>query len=102
MKKELKKSIGPKDIASLSENALSEKILVMLKDPEGLYAIDHFSTGSGPFFYLRMRHKCYTFVGIDAMGECIALTEDGCTLTEDLFFTGSPVLHCKQAARAGV
>ena len=83
MKKELKKSIRQKDIACLPENELSERILVMLKDPEGLYAIDHFSTESGPFFYLRMRHKCYTFVGIDAIGECVALTEEGCTLPEE-------------------
>lgn len=46
--------------------------------PDSDFAIDHFSWKTGPFYYLRMRHKCFTFIGVDAMGECIALTDIGC------------------------
>ena len=28
-----------------------------------------------------MRHKCFTFIGVDAMGECEALTDTGCRLS---------------------
>ena len=59
-----------------------EELLTLLTPKEGRYAIDYFSTKDGPVFYLRMRHKCYTFIGVDAMGECVALTEHGCTLAE--------------------
>ena len=83
MKKELNRSTAQDDCSDLSEKELYERLLAMLKAPEGLYAIDYFSTGGGPFYYLRMRHKCYTFVGIDAIGECVALAENGCTLQEE-------------------
>ncbi len=59
-----------------------ERLVQLLKQPDGLYALDYFSEKSGPCFYLRMRHKCYTFIGVDAIGECVALTESGCRLTE--------------------
>lgn len=58
-------------------------ILNLLQQPDNLYAIDYFTTKEGPLFYLRMRHKCYTFIGVDAMGECAALTEKGCSLSEE-------------------
>lgn len=101
MKKELKKQ-GDEEIDALSENVLSGRILSMLKDPECLYAIDYFSAEDGPCFYLRMRHKCYTFVGIDAIGECIALTEEGCLLSQEKRPKGGRLLesnenmHCVQ------
>lgn len=81
---------------------VKESILDLLKDPEGNYAIDYFSTESGPLFFLRMRHKCYTFIGVDAMGECVALTETGCSLSEEerpkggRYLKSSPDRRCEQ------
>lgn len=73
-------SEGQKGIDSISREALVN----LLKDPErGLYTIDYISMPEGPCYYLRMRHKCYTFIGVDAMGECVALTEKGCLLSEE-------------------
>lgn len=66
-----------------SADELREQLLDLLSEPEGLYAIDCFSGIKGPFYYLRMRHKCYTFIGVDAIGECIALTKEGCRLLEE-------------------
>ena len=49
-----------------------------------------------------MRHKCYTFIGIDAMGECISLSDNGCMLSYEERPTGgrmlksSPTLSCEQ------
>lgn len=57
-------------------------LLELVNQPDGLYALDYFSEKDGPCFYLRMRHKCYTFIGVDAIGECVALTKEGCSLTE--------------------
>ena len=62
---------------------LREQLLTMLSEQRGLYAIDCFSGKEGLFYYLRMRHKCYTFIGVDAIGECIALTKKGCRLSEE-------------------
>lgn len=68
---------------SEEEMVLFRQILIeLLADENGLYAIDYFNEKSGPCFYLRMRHKCYTFIGVDAIGECVALTDEGCELTE--------------------
>lgn len=54
-------------------------LLALLQDQEkGLYAIEYVSTPQGACFYVRMRHKCYTFIGVEAMGECAALCENGC------------------------
>ena len=47
------------------------------------YAIDRMSVSGGEFFYLRMRHKCFNFIGADAFGECEALSDEGCTLSFD-------------------
>ena len=55
-----------------------EHMLGLLK--ERPIAIDRFADPRGYFYYLRMRHKCFTFIGVDAMGECMALSESGCTL----------------------
>ena len=60
------------------QRELKEHLLLLLDDKAGFYAIDRTSSPKGPFYYLRMRHKCYTFIGVDAMGECVALTEEGC------------------------
>lgn len=74
----------------------------LLNQPEGLYALDFFSEKDGPCFYLRMRHKCYTFIGVDAIGECVALTRTGCSLagTErpkgGRFLESKPGGHCVQ------
>lgn len=47
---------------------------------ESKCAIDSFAAERGRCYYIRMRHKCFTFIGVDAMGECIALTDQGCSL----------------------
>lgn len=61
--------------------SLREALLQLLQQPDGLYALDFFQEKDGPCYYLRMRHKCYTFIGVDAIGECVALTSNGCSLT---------------------
>lgn len=65
------------DFSKLPQDKIKEPLLNLLKKKK-LYAIDRAVSAKGPFYYLRMRHKCYTFVGVDAMGECVALTEEGC------------------------
>ncbi|MBQ6806592.1 MAG: hypothetical protein IJO97_04080 [Lachnospiraceae bacterium] len=73
-------SLSPEDmLASLEQNeTTAESIETLLQN--SLFAIDSFQMRGGAFYYLRMRHKCFTFIGVDAMGECIALTESGCSL----------------------
>ncbi len=67
-----------------------------------MYAIDRTQTCEGLLYYLRMRHKCYTFVGVDALGECIALTPSGCSLSFEKRPRGgrdlksSPDFNCRQ------
>ncbi|MCR5742997.1 MAG: hypothetical protein K6F92_04600 [Lachnospiraceae bacterium] len=79
-----------------------ENILRMLQAPDGLYAIDSFSARHGRTYFLRMKHKCYTFIGVDAIGECIALTDSGCSLSFSERPLGgrslksSPDMHCTQ------
>lgn len=86
----------------LLQRELKEHLLMLLKDEDGLYAIDRNVSPKGPFYYLRMRHKCYTFVGVDAMGECVALTDEGCMLSEEdrpkggRFLKSSPNGRCMQ------
>lgn len=81
---------------------LREILVQLLNQPDGLYALDFFSEKDGPCFYLRMRHKCYTFIGVDAIGECVALTENGCKLTQEerprggRFLESKPDGHCVQ------
>lgn len=96
-------SLSPADLETALKNrngqkntdSLYEQILTLLKDPQGMYAIDYFSRPEGTCFYLRMRHKCYTFIGVDAMGECIALTKDGCSLSEALRPKGGRYLESR-------
>ncbi|MDD6810627.1 MAG: hypothetical protein PUD93_01985 [Lachnospiraceae bacterium] len=73
-------SLAPEDmIASLEgKEATPENIEALLQN--SLFAIDSFHMHGRAFYYLRMRHKCFTFIGVDAMGECIALTRNGCSL----------------------
>lgn len=65
-------------------------------------AIDSFTGAEGLCYYIRMRHKCFTFIGVDAMGECIALTDRGCSLPYERrpqggrFLEGRPDRHCEQ------
>ena len=68
-------SMGKKD-----GKADRQEILELLKKENGQYAVDFFTDQEGPCFYIRMKHKCYTFVGVDAIGICIALEEKGCVL----------------------
>jgi isopentenyldiphosphate isomerase len=80
---------------SSRENVLA----VLQREP---LAIDRFADGRGYFYYLRMRHKYFTFIGVDAMGECAALSENGCTLSYDKRPYGGRMLeampdrHCVQ------
>lgn len=46
-------------------------------------AIDRMSGPEGYWYFLRMQNKCFTFIGVDAFGECYALGENGCQLTEE-------------------
>ncbi|MGN1181090.1 MAG: hypothetical protein ACI4SD_07730 [Suilimivivens sp.] len=83
MLKSLQKRNAGNRTANLTGETLYRGVLSMLTDEKGMYAVDYFSSKEGPLFYLRMKHKCYTFIGIDAIGECVALTENGCMLSED-------------------
>lgn len=83
------------------KSVLSDVLLHMLQNDEH-YAIDCVSQSGRPFYYLRMRHKCYTFIGVEAMGECMALTPSGCSLSEEerpkggRFLKSSPDGNCVQ------
>ncbi len=65
-------------------------------------AIDSFTIEKGRCYYIRMRHKCFTFIGVDAMGECIALTDQGCSLPFERrpkggrYLEGRQNRHCLQ------
>ncbi|MBQ7781819.1 MAG: hypothetical protein IJ405_07350 [Lachnospiraceae bacterium] len=79
-----------------------EKLLPFLAEEGNLYTIDCFYAPTGPLYYLRMRHKNYTFIGVDAIGECIALTKEGCSLSMEKrpkggrFLESKPDGHCIQ------
>lgn len=75
-------SLAPQDMLdALQRSAVTSDSLEGLLQQSGKYAIDSFQIRGKAFYYLRMRHKCFTFIGVDAMGECIALTEQGCSLS---------------------
>lgn len=65
-------------------------------------AVDSFTGQEGLCYYIRMRHKCFTFIGVDAMGECVALTDRGCSLPYERRPKGGRCLegrqdrHCRQ------
>ena len=92
----LGKDGGQFDLKQAEEKSrLRSELLQLLEQPEGLYALDYFSEKDGPCFYLRMRHKCYTFIGVDAIGECVALTQTGCNLSETQRPKGGRYLESK-------
>ncbi len=73
-------SLEPADmLKSLADKAATQENIEDLLQ-NGNFAIDSFQVRGNAFYYLRMKHKCFTFIGIDAMGECIALTDRGCSL----------------------
>lgn len=90
------------NLADVDEKSAFRKGLLTLLQEGKLYAVDCISQNGHPFYYLRMRHKCYTFIGVEAMGECIALTPSGCSLSEEerpkggRFLKSSPDGHCMQ------
>ena len=73
-------SLEPEDMirALESREITRENVEYLLQN--GQFAIDSFHLGGRTFYYLRMKHKCFTFIGVDAMGECIALNDSGCGL----------------------
>lgn len=81
---------------------VEDKLLSFLQEEGNLYTIDCFYTPTGPMYYLRMRHKNYTFIGVDAIGECIALIKEGCSLSMEnrpkggRFLESKPDGHCIQ------
>lgn len=90
------------DPANADTKSVLRKTLLKLLQEGKLYTIDCISQNGKPFYFLRMRHKCYTFIGVEAMGECIALTPSGCSLSEEerpkggRFLKSSPDGHCTQ------
>lgn len=83
------------------KSVLAEALYHMLQNSDQ-YAVDCISQNGSPFYFLRMRHKCYTFIGVEAMGECMALTPSGCSLSEEerpkggRFLKSSPDGNCVQ------
>ena len=76
-------SLSPDDLTEEQLKALGaeETCTEFLKSENCLYAIDMARLKGSVFYYLRMRSKCYTFIGIEGYGECIALTDKGCELS---------------------
>lgn len=79
-------SLAPEDMLRVMQEAgytevNEDSLYAFLSQAENLYAIDRFSGAEGMVYFLRMRHKCFTFVGVDAFGECIALGANGCQLS---------------------
>lgn len=72
-------SLAPDDmLRELADREVTrEAVLKWLR--QGDYAIDSFSHQGERVYYIRMRHKFFTFIGVDAMGECAALTDKGCS-----------------------
>lgn len=100
-------SLSPEDMLSemrlcaYQGNSASE-IEAFLKDENGLYAIDYFTDAQGKCFFLRMKHKCFTFIGVDAYGECIMLSKEGCKMPFERrprggrLLQSSPDYNCRQ------
>lgn len=89
-------SLSPEDmIRALQDRpATRENIETLLQECN--YAIDSFQNGGHAFYYLRMRHKCFTFIGVDAMGECSMLTEHGCSLSFEDRPKGGRMLEARE------
>lgn len=78
--------LSPEDLlrALSGKEADHDSLMELLRDEEkGLYAVEYVSAPQGVFFYLRMRHQCYTFIGVEAMGECVALGAGGCLFSTE-------------------
>ena len=95
--------LSPDDlIRAMNKVPKREELCEFLMRKDGLFAIDSAMGEGQRFYYLRMRHKCYNFIGVDAMGECVALSEDGCTLSYEerpkggRMLKSSPDFHCRQ------
>ncbi len=88
-------SLAPEDLhRSLGTDTYDrESVLALLQNSD--YAIDSFGYQGKRFYFLRMKHKCFTFIGVDAMGECIALTETGCSLSYEERPKGGRYLEAK-------
>ena len=88
-------SLSPEDlIKALNRTTYTrEAVLDILKN--GNFAIDSFGYGEAAFYFMRMKHKCFTFIGVDAMGECIASTENGCLLSYEDRPKGGKFLEAK-------
>lgn len=73
-------SLAPEDMfrALKDRTPTRENVEDLLQN--GKFAIDSFRIAGHALYYLRMKHKCFTFIGVDAMGECISLTDAGCSL----------------------
>ena len=92
-------SLAPEDmIRALSDKTVTrENVENLLQN--GQFAIDSFQVGGRAFYFLRMKHKCFTFIGVDAMGECTALTEQGCSLAFEDRPKGGRMLEAKENGR---
>lgn len=98
-------SLSPEDmLRELTAYSAGEAELSQIEEwlQQSECAIDSFTGKKGLCYYVRMRHKCFTFIGVDAMGECIALTERGCCLPYDRrprggrYLEGRSDRHCRQ------
>ena len=74
-------SLSPEDLLKTMGSKTYSLNLILEILQNNHFAIDSFSHLGKPFYFLRMQHKCFTFIGVDAMGECIALSDRGCLLT---------------------
>lgn len=96
--------LSPEDLfQTIAEDMFSrEELLQLLQKEDNLYAIDVANGCREEFYFLRMRHKFQTFVGVDVIGECVALSDSGCVLPMDKrpkggrFLKSSPDFHCVQ------
>lgn len=88
-------SLAPEDLhrALGTDTCDRESVLALLQNSD--FAIDSFGYQGKRFYFLRMKHKCFTFIGVDAMGECIALTETGCRLSYEERPKGGRYLEAK-------
>lgn len=92
-------SLEPEDMlkALKGRTATQENVEDLLQN--GQFAIDSFQVGGRAFYFLRMKHKCFTFIGVDAMGECAALTDEGCSLAFEDRPKGGRMLEAKEDGR---
>lgn len=92
-------SLAPEDMLKASEGRETTRDNVEYLLQNGQFAIDSFQVGGRPFYFLRMKHKCFTFIGVDAMGECTALTDVGCSLAFEDRPKGGRMLEGREDGR---